>query len=55
MADEKIVLDSKERVAYELMIKISDSDSERNTEKDRKYWLNLYRECFIAVSGNQPQ
>lgn len=40
---------SKERVAYELMIRISNSDDTK--PKDEKYWLTLYRKCWKATQG----
>jgi hypothetical protein len=42
--------DSKQRVAYDLMIKIDWADQSK--VKDRSYWLTLYRQCYKATSGH---
>lgn len=52
-----VVSDSKERVAYDLMIRISQSESDpTNTgqalKRDRTYWLTLYEQAYQVVSGN---
>lgn len=50
MADENrnIEMDSKERVAFDLMHKIAISDNETDS-KDREYWFKLYSNCYHAV------
>ncbi len=45
MSDNVSADDSKYRVAYDLMHKIS--AYEKDT-KDRKYWLTLYAQCVHA-------
>lgn len=40
---------SKERVAYDLMMRVANSES---GNKDRTYWLTLYTQCYKATSGN---
>ena len=53
MKNEKIMIsDSKERVAYDLMLQIS--DKEKDEKKDRAYWLTLYNQCYNAAIGNKP-
>lgn len=47
-----IASDSKQRVAFELAVKISDHSGIDYDKKDKKYWLSLYRQCYKAVSGN---
>ena len=43
---------SKERVAYDLMVYISyDEKKQGDKNKDRKYWLTLYAQCLKATSG----
>lgn len=44
-----IIENSKERVAYDLAILIT--RNEKTDNKDRKYWLTLYRQCLKATSG----
>jgi len=46
-----VVSDSKQRVALDLTSRIdSYSDLDRK-QKDRKYWLTLYCQCYKAVDG----
>ena len=48
----KIEPSSKERVAFDLLEKISTYDSRFETESnDRKYWLTFYWQCLKASSG----
>ena len=43
---------AKERVAFDLMTRITRTDSRVADEKnDRKYWLTLYSQCLKATSG----
>ena len=42
--------DSKERVAFDLMNKISANESEK---KDRNYFLKLYCLCRRAINGDR--
>jgi len=51
MANENVLIsDSKQRVAYDLMLQIS--YNEKDKPKDRAYWLTLYRQCYKAVSNS---
>lgn len=47
----EIQSDAKERVAYDLMIKIASLDQTPGPQRDKKYWLGLYRQCFKATIG----
>lgn len=55
--------DSKARVAFDLMEKIAAREStergERSTTGEernkRDYWLKLYRQCWNATHGYDPQ
>ena len=42
---------SKERVAIDLMKFIGDEEIER-PNRDRRYWLVLYRQCLKATYGS---
>lgn len=44
--------DSKQRVAFELMDRIDTCGNVKPDQKDKKYWLTLYRQCYKAVSGS---
>jgi hypothetical protein len=46
----EITQSSKEFVALELAKHIALHEKEQN--KDRKYWLTLYRHCWKATYGN---
>lgn len=48
----KVESDCKQRVAFDLMSRIDSHISLDRAQKDRKYWLTLYRQCYKAVSGN---
>jgi hypothetical protein len=43
--------DSKERVAFDLACKIDYFSSVKSEQKDKKYWLTLYRQCYKATKG----
>lgn len=43
--------DSRHRVALELMQTIARSDVEKSLDRDRKYWLTLYRQSLLIVNG----
>lgn len=47
----KIESDSKQRVALDLALKIDDHSGLKFEQKNKKYWLTLYRQCYKAVSG----
>lgn len=47
----KVVSDSKERVALDLAEKIDYWSDIKREQKDKKYWLTLYRQCYKAVDG----
>lgn len=48
----KIESDSKQRVAYDLAMKIADHSGLPFEQKDKQYWLTLYRQCYKAVTGH---
>ena len=49
----KLVIDSKERVAFDLMLKIATYQQVPDQQiKDKKYWLSLYNQCLKATAGN---
>lgn len=62
--NQLLIADSKERVAFDLMLHISeqeafseDPEEKRSSEDDptfRDYWLKLYGQCLAAVTGRQP-
>jgi len=43
--------DSKERVAFDLTKLIDSYSGLKADQKDKKYWLGLYRQCFKATKG----
>jgi hypothetical protein len=48
--------DSRQRVAYDLMDKISRYEEGRDNDKKRRdYWLTLYNQCYKAASGSSLQ
>jgi hypothetical protein len=50
MANENVLIsDSKQRVAYDLMMQISYNEKDKTT--NRAYWLTLYRQCYKAANG----
>jgi hypothetical protein len=57
MADKaKLEIDSRERVAYELMVRIADEEYEHNKEKwlkpdPRTYYLKLFNQCIRASNS----
>jgi hypothetical protein len=53
MAEERIMIsDSKQRVAYDLMQHIAFKETdEKDAQKGRAYWINLYEQCYQATSG----
>lgn len=44
-----VLLESKHRVVYDLMIKIAADESLMKGERTRAYWLTLYGHCRLAV------
>jgi len=46
----KVVPDSHQRVAFDLMKTIADYDGETK-DKKKHYWLKLYRQCYKATYG----
>jgi hypothetical protein len=44
--------DSKERVAFDLMDKISGWEDSDKHNKNREYFLRLYRQCYRAANGS---
>lgn len=48
----KIESDCKQRVAFDLMNRIDNHSLLERTQKDKKYWLTLYRQCYKAVDGS---
>jgi len=52
----KVVSDSKEAVAFELMKHISSFEGKSEDEMSkREYWLTLYHQSIKAVRGQAPQ
>lgn len=53
MAEQELNLDSKQRVAYDLMLHITSREEGDRVERPdaRTYYLTLYRQCYKAVSG----
>lgn len=53
MADQKLTMDSKERVALDLMGFIHRSELNTNAQLkvDRAYVLTLYSQCLQSVNG----
>jgi len=47
----RIESDSKCRVAYDLATKIDAYGKLDSEQKDRKYWLTLYHQCYKAANG----
>lgn len=47
-----VVSDSKHRVALDLATKIDYYSNLKSENKDRRYWLTLYRQCYKAVNGS---
>lgn len=41
--------DCPQRVALDLAFRIDKND--QTAQKDRRYWLTLYRQCLLAVTG----
>lgn len=60
MAEEKtsitgpvqIASTSAEIAAFELMKHIAQFETQTGDQKNRKYWLTLYRQCYKATTGN---
>lgn len=48
----KIESDSKQRVAFDLAMKISDHSGLKFEQKDKNYWFTLYRQCYKATNGS---
>ena len=46
-----VVSDSKQRVAFDLALKIADHSGLSFEQKDKKFWFTLYRQCHKAASG----
>ena len=53
MADQNVRVqnDSAQRVAFDLMEKISSYDGVDVSKKDRKYFMTLYHQCYKATNG----
>lgn len=53
MADQNLITDCKERVAYDLMKSIAYNESGQSIQNhgSRDYILTLYRQCYKAVTG----
>ncbi len=47
----RVVDNSIERVALDLAYQIA-QDEATSVQKDRQYWLTLYRQCYKATRGN---
>lgn len=48
-----VVSDSPQRVALDLLRLIDGYSNLKREEKDKKYWLTLYRQCHKAVNGHK--
>lgn len=49
----KVVSDSPQRVAYDLMQLISSREEKNDEEKQtRAYWLTLFHQCMKAAKGH---
>lgn len=46
--------DSKYRVAFDLMEKISSYD-ESGADRNREYWLTLYAQSLLSIKGHDAQ
>ena len=55
MPDKIQLVDSPERIAFDLMLEISHFESEKQVEKTREYWLKLYSECLHTVRRPREQ
>lgn len=56
MADaSQIELDSAERVAFDLALKIVNDEVDQVQNRDRAYWLTLYSHCLRVVNHADPQ
>ena len=59
MADDRRIISgnvqvtppSAEMAAFELMKHLAQWENLTEGQKDRKYWLTLYRQCYKATSG----
>lgn len=55
MAEEHITVDSKQRVAFDLLKLIHSYESANQTQEfDRDYFMALYYQCHRVVSGVEP-
>lgn len=55
----KLQDNSKERVAYDIMLRIAEdefniTDIEERQKNPRQYWLKLYSECLNVYSKDSP-
>lgn len=58
MVGEKsqLMIDSKERVALDLMLYINTYASDlKDKQKDKKHYLTLYNRCLRVVNGGDPE
>jgi hypothetical protein len=52
MAEKEVAkVDSKERVALELMREIAHAENYPYGADPRTYYLSLYRQCYLAADG----
>ena len=55
MADTEASSGSKERVAFDIMVRIAAiENSGKTVPNPREYFLKLYRECWLVAYGNPP-
>lgn len=59
MSNEKLIVDCKERVAFDLALRIYGAENlegKAGDSGDRAYWFRLYRQCHeLVVLGYQVQ
>lgn len=46
----QLIGETRERVAYDLMVLISRYESNQSQYKSPDYWLDLYHDCLVTVN-----
>ena len=51
-----VEMDSRSRVALDLAVRIASEESatRSNEVSGRRYWLELYYQCYRVAGGNKP-